>query len=57
VLITGGTGMAGGVVARHVVHRYGARHVVWQSSRQDADGVGELAADLAQAGAQVQVVA
>ena len=58
VLITGGTGMAGGVVARHVVHRYGARHVVLASRRgQDADGVGELAADLAQAGAQVQVVA
>jgi len=58
VLITGGTGMAGGVVARHVVNRYGARHVVLASRRgQDAEGVGELAADLAEAGAQVHVVA
>ena len=58
VLITGGTGMAGGALARHVVNRYGARHVVLASRRgQAAESVDELAADLAHAGAQVQVVA
>ena len=58
VLITGGTGMAGSALARHVVSRYGVRHVVLASRRgQTAEGVNELVADLAQAGAQVQVVA
>ncbi len=58
VLITGGTGMAGGLVARHVVSRYGARHVVLASRRGErAEGVGELVAELARAGARVQVVA
>jgi NADPH:quinone reductase-like Zn-dependent oxidoreductase/acyl carrier protein len=58
VLITGGTGMAGGLLARHVVSRYGVRHVVLASRRgQAAEGVGELVAELAQAGAQVQVAA
>ena len=33
VLITGGTGMAGAVVARHVVARYGVGHVVLASRR------------------------
>ena len=31
VLITGGTGMAGGELARHVVNAYGVRHVVLAS--------------------------
>ncbi len=58
VLITGGTGMAGGLLARHVVSRYGVRHLVLASRRgQAAEGVDELVADLAQVGAQVQVVA
>jgi polyketide synthase 7 len=58
VLITGGTGMAGAVLARHVVHRYGARHVVLASLRGDrAEGAGELVAELTQAGAEAQVVA
>ena len=58
VLITGGTGMAGSALARHVVSRYGARHVVLASRRgHAAEGVDELVTDLAQAGAQVQVVA
>ncbi|MGO8963784.1 MAG: SDR family NAD(P)-dependent oxidoreductase [Mycobacterium sp.] len=58
MLITGGTGMAGSVLARHVVSRYGVRHVVLASRRgQAAEGVSELVAELAQAGAQVQVVA
>jgi acyl transferase domain-containing protein/NADPH:quinone reductase-like Zn-dependent oxidoreductase/acyl carrier protein len=58
VLITGGTGMAGGLLARHVVSRYGTRHVVLASRRgQTAEGADELVAELTQAGAQVQVVA
>jgi polyketide synthase 7 len=58
VLITGGTGMAGGLLARHVVSRYGVRHVVLASRRgQAAEGAGELVAELAEAGAQVSVLA
>jgi NADPH:quinone reductase-like Zn-dependent oxidoreductase/NADP-dependent 3-hydroxy acid dehydrogenase YdfG/acyl carrier protein len=58
VLITGGTGMAGAVLARHVVHRYGVGHLVLASRRGDrAEGAGELVAELTQAGAEVQVVA
>ncbi|WP_068189630.1 type I polyketide synthase [Mycobacterium sp. UM_CSW] len=58
VLITGGTGMVGGLVARHVVARHGVRHVVLASRRgQTADGADELVADLTRAGATVQVVA
>ena len=58
VLITGGTGMAGAVLARHVVHRYGVGHVVLASRRGDrVEGAGELVAELTRAGAEVQVVA
>jgi polyketide synthase 1/15 len=58
VLITGATGMVGAVLARHVVNAYGVRHVVLASRRGDrAEGAAELAAELAQAGAQVQVLA
>ena len=58
VLITGGTGMAGAVLARHVVDAYGVRHVVLVSRSGDrAEGAAELAAELTQAGAQVQVAA
>jgi polyketide synthase 12 len=58
VLITGGTGMAGSALARHVVARHGVRHLVLVSRRgPDAPGAAELVAELAAAGAQVQVVA
>lgn len=58
VLITGGTGMAGSALARHVVTRHGVRQLVLVSRRgPDAPGVEELAAELSAAGAQVQVVA
>jgi polyketide synthase 12 len=58
VLVTGGTGMAGSVLARHVVARHGVRHLVLVSRRgPDAPGARELAAELSAAGAQVQVVA
>ena len=58
VLITGGTGMAGSAVARHLVARYGVAHVVLGSrsgSRPRASA--ELVAQLKGTGAQVSVVA
>jgi polyketide synthase 7 len=58
VLITGGTGMAGSAVARHLVTRYRAAHVLLASrSGLQAEGVAELVAQLQDAGAQVSVVA
>ncbi|WP_421845661.1 type I polyketide synthase [Mycobacterium sp.] len=58
VLVTGGTGMAGSALARHVVVRHGVRRLVLVSRRgPDAPGVGDLVAELGAAGAQVQVVA
>jgi mycoketide-CoA synthase len=58
VLITGGTGMAGSALARHVVSRHGARNVVLVSRRGlDAPGAAELVTELGATGAQVQVVA
>ncbi|MDT5173000.1 MAG: mycoketide-CoA synthase, partial [Mycobacterium sp.] len=58
VLITGGTGMAGSALARHVVTRHRVRHLLLVSRRgPDAPGAHELAAELTTAGAQVQVVA
>ncbi|OBH07866.1 polyketide synthase [Mycobacterium sp. E2699] len=58
VLITGATGMAGSALARHVVSRHGARHLVLMSRRGlDAPGAAELVTELTAAGAQVQVVA
>jgi NADPH:quinone reductase-like Zn-dependent oxidoreductase/NAD(P)-dependent dehydrogenase (short-subunit alcohol dehydrogenase family)/acyl carrier protein len=58
VLISGGTGMAGGALARHVVHRYGVGHVVLVSRRGErAEGAAELVAELTEAGAQAQAVA
>ncbi len=58
VLITGGVGMAGSALARHVVSRHGARNLVLVSRRgPEAPGASELVAELSAAGAQVQVVA
>jgi polyketide synthase 7 len=58
VVITGGTGMAGGALARHLVARYGVAHVVLVSrSGKQAGGVAELVADLQDGGARVSVVA
>ncbi|MEB4212195.1 type I polyketide synthase, partial [Mycobacterium sp. 94-17] len=58
VLITGATGMAGSAVARHVVSRHGARHLVLLSRRGlDAPGAAELVAELTAAGAHVEAVA
>ncbi len=58
VLITGGTGMAGSALARHVVANHGVRQLMLLSRRgPDAPGSAELAAELGAAGAQVSVVA
>ncbi|MEU9608127.1 type I polyketide synthase [Streptomyces sp. NPDC048057] len=58
VLITGGTGSLGGLVARHLVARHGVRHLVLASRRgADAEGVAELVAELGEQGTTVSVVA
>ncbi|MDT8909781.1 type I polyketide synthase [Amycolatopsis sp. PS_44_ISF1] len=58
VLVTGGTGSLGGLVARHLVERHGVRRLLLASRRGlDADGAKDLVADLTAAGAEVSVVA
>ncbi|BAX93073.1 type I polyketide synthase [Mycobacterium shigaense] len=58
VLITGGTGMAGSTLARHLVARHGVRDLLLLSrSGPDAPGAGELVAELGAAGARARVVA
>ncbi|MEJ2857942.1 MULTISPECIES: SDR family NAD(P)-dependent oxidoreductase [unclassified Saccharothrix] len=58
VLITGGTGGLGAVLARHLVTTHGARHLVLTSRRgPDAPGALDLAAELGELGARVDVVA
>ncbi|MEU5808947.1 type I polyketide synthase [Streptomyces sp. NPDC047718] len=58
VLITGGTGGIGAIVARHLVAAHGARRLLLVSRRGAvADGAAELAAELTGLGAHVQVVA
>ncbi|WP_443072525.1 SDR family NAD(P)-dependent oxidoreductase [Streptomyces sp. NBC_01485] len=57
VLITGGTGALGGLVARHLATRYGVRRLVLASRRGPAaEGAAELEADLAGLGAHATVV-
>ncbi len=57
-LITGGTGTIGSHIARHLVERRGVRHLILASrSGLEADGAGELKAELEGLGAEVQVVA
>ncbi|MEU6459565.1 type I polyketide synthase [Streptomyces sp. NPDC047065] len=58
VLVTGGTSGLGALVARHLVVEHGVRRLVLTSRRgADAPGVGELVAELSEAGAVVEVVA
>ncbi|MGW7192886.1 SDR family NAD(P)-dependent oxidoreductase, partial [Streptomyces sp. NPDC054838] len=58
VLITGGTGLLGAVLARHLVTAQGVRHLVLTSRRgADAPGAAELRAELTAAGADVRIVA
>jgi polyketide synthase 7 len=57
-LITGGTGMAGAELARHLVARYRVPHVMLVSrSGERTEGAADLAAELQDAGASVSVVA
>ncbi|WP_440083610.1 type I polyketide synthase [Streptosporangium sp. LJ11] len=56
VLITGGTGTLGGLVARHLVTAYGVRHLLLTSRRGPAaEGTGRLRAELVELGAEVSV--
>ncbi|AXO35336.1 malonyl CoA-acyl carrier protein transacylase [Micromonospora sp. B006] len=58
VLVTGGTGALGALTARHLVTRYGARHLLLTSRRgADADGAADLVAALAGLGATATVEA
>ncbi|WP_329405225.1 SDR family NAD(P)-dependent oxidoreductase [Nocardia vinacea] len=58
VLVTGGTGGLGGVIARHLVAEHGVRHLLLTSRRGlDAPGAAELCAELTELGAQVTVAA
>lgn len=57
VLVTGGTGGLGALVARHLVAERDVRNLVLVSRRgPEAPGAGELAAELAALGATVDVV-
>ncbi|RLV10397.1 polyketide synthase [Streptomyces griseocarneus] len=54
VLITGATGTLGALLARHLVAERGVRHLLLTSRRgAEAPGAAELAAELAESGAQV----
>ncbi|MFJ9953140.1 type I polyketide synthase [Kitasatospora sp. NPDC091207] len=58
VLITGGTGTLGGLLARHLVAEHGVRHLLLLSRQgHGAPGAAELTGDLERAGAQVTVTA
>ncbi|WP_432015382.1 SDR family NAD(P)-dependent oxidoreductase [Streptomyces cucumeris] len=58
VLVTGGTGTLGALVARHLATVHGVRHLLLAGRRgPDAPGAAELVQDLAAAGARATVVA
>ncbi|GGK08952.1 polyketide synthase [Streptomyces camponoticapitis] len=58
VLITGGTGGLGGVVARHLVQQHGIKHLLLTGRRgPDSPGSAELVAELAELGATATVAA
>ncbi|MFJ4514355.1 type I polyketide synthase, partial [Streptomyces sp. NPDC088816] len=58
VLVTGGTGGLGAVLARHLVAEHGVRELVLVSRRGgEAVGAAELVAELAESGARATVVA
>ncbi|TJZ93605.1 type I polyketide synthase, partial [Actinacidiphila oryziradicis] len=58
VLVTGGTGGLGALVARHLVTSGGVRYLVLASRRGlEAPGAGELVAELEAAGCRVRVAA
>ncbi|MEV6829668.1 type I polyketide synthase [Amycolatopsis sp. NPDC051102] len=56
VLVTGGTGTLGGLLARHLVTAHGVRNLLLTSRRGlDAPGAAELVAELTAGGATVRV--
>jgi len=58
VLITGGTGGLGALVARELAERHGARRLLLASRRGDeAEGAAELVAELAELGCEATVAA
>ncbi|MFF3216096.1 SDR family NAD(P)-dependent oxidoreductase [Streptomyces sp. NPDC002886] len=58
VLVTGGTGGLGALVARHLVTEHGARRLLLTSRRGPAaPGAAELRAELAELGADAEIVA
>ncbi|WP_148667977.1 type I polyketide synthase, partial [Streptomyces sp. WAC05950] len=58
VLITGGTGGLGRILARHLVTHHGARHLLLTSrTGPDAPGARELADELTAAGAHITITA
>ncbi|MEN0137392.1 MAG: SDR family NAD(P)-dependent oxidoreductase [Rhodococcus sp. (in: high G+C Gram-positive bacteria)] len=58
VLITGGTGTVGSLVARHLVTEHGARHLLLTSRRgPGAEGSDRLRRELGDLGAEVGIVA
>ncbi len=58
VLITGGTGGLGSLLARHLVTTHGVRRLLLVSRSGDrADGATELASELSRAGAEVRIAA
>ncbi|MET7370891.1 SDR family NAD(P)-dependent oxidoreductase, partial [Streptomyces sp. NPDC005566] len=58
VLITGGTGTLGGLLARHLVTEHGIRHLLLLSRQgPNAPGATELTTELAELGAQARIVA
>ena len=58
VLVTGGTGALGGLVARHLIVAHGVEEVMLTSRRgADAPGAAELERQLRELGAKVKIVA
>ncbi|MGW0811620.1 polyketide synthase dehydratase domain-containing protein, partial [Nonomuraea sp. NPDC002799] len=58
VLITGGTGALGALLARHLVTTYGVQHLLLTSRRgPDAPGAPELARELTNLGATITITA
>ncbi|WEO93614.1 thioester reductase domain-containing protein [Streptomyces sp. FXJ1.172] len=58
VLITGGTGGLGGLLARHLAAEHGIRHLVLAGRRGEASpGARELVAELAELGASARIAA
>ncbi len=56
VIVTGGTGTLGALLARHLVEAHGARHLLLTSRRGPAaPGATELATELEELGARVEV--